>query len=520
MDTPIQENETPSDFNTNENLLALCPNCFCYPYLTLSKTKLKEIFIYCDNCKLSQFIGIHKYINDIKNKTPQESSNKCIEHNQQYTNYCFNCKTHFCDQCNFEKHIQHKTTPLKGILITTELKDKIIKGYNHITGYCSDLKLSVINRLNTDIKQIENSYQIFLSTNRDILLFMALLIDNYSKNKNNYYLKTNLMRIKDINITQLNDTINKENIIKYFNEYCFLSDDNFYSVTIKKIKETKIIKEHTDGVTCIILLSDGRLASSSKDKTIKIYNINNSYQCDMTLEGHTNYIDYISEITNKKIASCSHDLSIRFWTIKEYSYTCDYCIFQSHSSPLKQLISLSEGRFASCSADKLIKIWSITPPYKLIKTLKGHFDTVNTMLQLKRKSTFISGALDLIIWDLKTYKCDKVISNIECKSLLELANETIIVGGCEAITVLSTTTYEIIQKIACCMPYLISLMELRDGKILCGSEEGSFCVCDIESKDIYIKFMAHHKCIFSLLYLNDNQFISCSDDCTIKVWDY
>ena len=329
------------------------------------------------------------------------------------------------------------------------------------------------------------------------------------------------MNIKDINITTFNDTINKDNIIKYFNEYCFLSDDNFYLVNVDKIKESKIINEHTNGVTCIILLSDGRLASSSKDKTIKIYNINNSYHCDMTLEGHTNSIYYICEIKTNKIVSCSQDLSIRIWSINESSYTCEHCIFQSHSYLPKQLIPLSEGRIASSSIDKFIKIWSITPPYKLLKSLKGHSDTVNAMIQLKGENILVSGALDLIIWDLETYKCNRVINDIDCKSLLELSNNTIIVGGCGAITVLSKKTYEIIKKITCNdITYLISLIQLRDSKILCGSEEGDLCICDIEKKTMHIKDMAHNKSILGILCINNNQFISCSEDCTIKVWNY
>ena len=32
--------------------------------------------------------------------------------------------------------------------------------------------------------------------------------------------------------------------------------------------------------------------------------------------------------------------------------------------------------------------------------------------------------------------------------------------------------------------------------------------------------MAHNKSILGILCINNNQFISCSDDCTIKVWDY
>ena len=64
-------------------------------------------------------------------------------------------------------------------------------------------------------------------------------------------------------------------------------------VDINNINNMKTINEHSDYVNSLLLLSDGRLASCSDDKTIKIYNINNNYHCDITLEGHTHSVSYI-----------------------------------------------------------------------------------------------------------------------------------------------------------------------------------------------------------------------------------
>ena len=127
----------------------------------------------------------------------------------------------------------------------------------------------------------------------------------------------------------------------------------------------------------------------------------------------------------------------------------------------------------------------------------------------------------MLIWDLENYQCIRTIEEVDCNSLLELANGTIIVGGCGEIIVINKDNYQIEKKIKSQeVAYLTSMIELRDENLLCGSEEGELCVYDIHLKTIKIKEMAHTKSIPSLLVINNNKFISCSDDCTIKIWDY
>ena len=72
-----------------------------------------------------------------------------------------------------------------------------------------------------------------------------------------------------------------------------------------------IIKEHKDYVYCIIQLSSGILASCSYDKTIKLFKIYGiKYEIIQTLNYHTNIVYKIIELKNKSLVSCSSDSSI------------------------------------------------------------------------------------------------------------------------------------------------------------------------------------------------------------------
>ncbi|KAL0490171.1 hypothetical protein AKO1_006647, partial [Acrasis kona] len=71
---------------------------------------------------------------------------------------------------------------------------------------------------------------------------------------------------------------------------------------------------HTNGVSSITQLADGRIASASHDNSIKIWDIS-SGQCVKTLCGHTIGVTSIIELAGDRIASASHDKSIKIWDI-------------------------------------------------------------------------------------------------------------------------------------------------------------------------------------------------------------
>ena len=79
--------------------------------------------------------------------------------------------------------------------------------------------------------------------------------------------------------------------------------------------------------------------------------MNNNYHCDITLEGHTDCVYYISQLDNNKLISCSWDETIKIWTL---------------SSDI---------------------------PFKV---LKGHQDKINSILYVKEKDMLISGSLDTL----------------------------------------------------------------------------------------------------------------------------
>ena len=51
-------------------------------------------------------------------------------------------------------------------------------------------------------------------------------------------------------------------------------------------------------------------------------------------------------------------------------------------------------------------------------------------------------------------------------------------------------------------------------------KKGIFCFYDMKTKQYKITKNNHKESVFDLLLINDNTFVSCSGDKTIKVWTY
>lgn len=301
-----------------------------------------------------------------------------------------------------------------------------------------------------------------------------------------------------------------------------LSINHIYPELKIEIKET--INIHSDRVTSLCILKDRRLCSSSLDNTIKVFN-SKTYKCEMSLEGHTQGVYYVTLLDNGDLASSSIDKTIRIWSIGKNDYKCIATIF-AHKNKISKVIQISKARLASCSYDKTIKIWSSNPPFKCIAILEGHTFNIESIIELKNKQYIVSvGGYDRTVrfWS-NDYTCAKVIKGILSywnNSLIEIENNKLVVGELESwISIVNCNTMQIETKIQFNgrIRNLSSIIEFKKGTILCGSGYGQLIQIEIKEYHLLGVKSTHNFCISGLLILENNDFISCSYDNSIKVW--
>lgn len=195
------------------------------------------------------------------------------------------------------------------------------------------------------------------------------------------------------------------------------------------------ISGHTECVSNIAVLLDGRIVSSSWDKTLKLWTSDSSVPVQ-TFNGHTGWVRCVAVLPNGRIVSGSDDGTLKFWSLDSSTpvqtiqaqdavyalavlpdgrivsggpndYTLKLWIegsstpvqvFSGHTSHVYCISVLPDGRIVSGSNDYTVRLWtpgSSTP----VQTFSGHTDNVYCVAGLP-DGRIVSGSSDktLKLW--------------------------------------------------------------------------------------------------------------------------
>ena len=134
------------------------------------------------------------------------------------------------------------------------------------------------------------------------------------------------------------------------------------------------------------------------------------------MKGHTDVVQDIAfdPQQGKLLVSCSADMSIRIWDIQE-TYSCIKTL-QGHDHNVSSVAFTPSGdHVVSSSRDKTIKIWEVSTGF-CIRTLVGHRDWVRQVRIFYDGSLMASCSNDqsVFVWQIPTSALSSN-SSIECK---------------------------------------------------------------------------------------------------------
>ena len=136
----------------------------------------------------------------------------------------------------------------------------------------------------------------------------------------------------------------------------------------------KTITDNTKEVTSLLVLLDKRIASSSMDGTIHIYNPSKDFNCDIVITTDVKSITSLYQLPNGHIvASCytsififsisqsSHELISSYKghtnTINTKGMYMNCTVVNSlHQGYITGLVNIDDRTFMSCSIDKTIRV--------------------------------------------------------------------------------------------------------------------------------------------------------------------
>ena len=119
-------------------------------------------------------------------------------------------------------------------------------------------------------------------------------------------------------------------------------------------------KAHKSGITRIVILNQKQsFATSSYDKEIHIWQSDNNYENwkqIKALKGHTGWIWDLIQLQNGNLASCSKDKTVRIWDMANYE---SIAVRIGHTDEVNALVELPQGILVSGGADSRIMFWNM-----------------------------------------------------------------------------------------------------------------------------------------------------------------
>ena len=322
--------------------------------------------------------------------------------------------------------------------------------------------------------------EMFLRHNKELFEYYdKLLIEQKQKqkipDKNNIYEgytshRSNFNPSKDESKKQFEfrkkDPLNENNIQDSNTLLSIIKDEitdirkHLLGKYIKELQhEIHIEKIHTKDICFITELKDKRIATCSKDKSISIISINyetKKWTQDIKQENaHNDWIYSLCELSNNRLVSNSWDKTIKIWSITPTALNL-LSTLTNHSERILKVIPLTNNRFGSCSDDKTVKIWN-SENYSLITSLQ-HEGNVYDILKLKQHEILVTSNYDSSIdfWDLKNYvKLNSLkgfYANPRGQKMIELPNGFIAISSVSKssgypIIIIDPINYTIVKQI-------------------------------------------------------------------------
>ena len=299
-------------------------------------------------------------------------------------------------------------------------------------------------------------------------------------------------------------------------------ENNEFKGKFETLTNNKTIQPHSSWISNIILLQNNKIATSSLDYYIKIFN-KETFEEEISIK-ENKYVDWIEQIKDGTFISCPRDNTIRLYEIIDKSYK-NINVIKENSSAWK-MKELESGKLISTMSNSDIKIW-----IKKNNNLECEFILKNgresyDILEIKKDEVVALSGNNINFYDLN--KRDKIasISGFESwnynpgKKFCKANEELLLVCGVNNIFLVDYKAYQLISKIEC--QGIVMFYKISNNFILSGQDSGDIkqWQCNGRETKLYsYKNKGHDSAVSTIFKLNNNIF-SGDNKGFIKFWNF
>ena len=313
-------------------------------------------------------------------------------------------------------------------------------------------------------------------------------------------------------------------------------NNSINAINFKNISEREPIhfmsKHHANYIYCIAILKNKRLVSGGYDTKIIIYDKNYTHP-ELEIKEHSAAVTSLIVASNGNLISSSCDKTLKIFKIEESTnktgLSLNYFLLQTinttHSNNIIHVRELSSNKLVSCSLDTQLNFYL---PQNNNYSLEITIDVpkaVYDFLEILNDQLVVSFADSLHLFSLKNRKFIKELKEISCypdwvnDCLCLLKPNYLVVCGNDYLYVVDLIQFKLLNKINT-ISNNISLCYWND-RLFVGTNNGmiqEYKVDDMNLSKISFKEKCHQNWIWQLLLDDEGNLISCSHDNYIKIW--
>jgi len=221
---------------------------------------------------------------------------------------------------------------------------------------------------------------------------------------------------------------------------------------------------------------------------------------EINFPGHKSWILSALELQEEdKFITCGRDHTIRVWNI--LSTNCEL-ILDEHKENVNYIIEIEEGIISSCSSDGFIKIWNLNDEENIINDNEIN-DKYKITFYEKNKSVLSIYDGELPVFQIEKLKDNCLISRNESPKL----------------KIWNYLTGKLVRILDDHFTNVICLKILKNGNIISGSYDHTAKIWQKDKDKPEVTLKGHDFTVFDICECKNGNILTASGDGTIKLWD-